>query len=72
MGRIVSKQIKRIGMLLYEKRKDLFSGKFDNVKEALKKHFGNRLTKKERNKLAGYIARLAKYETDNEKISAAE
>jgi|GEM_PF-937796 Ribosomal S17. len=62
MGRVVSKQIKRIGYLLFEKRKDLFKNKFEDIKESLRKLYGNKLTKKERNVLAGYIARLVRYE----------
>lgn len=70
MGRIVSKHIKRIGMLLFERGKELSSKKFEDIKEILKKQFGNKLTKRERNRLAGYIARLARNKTASETAPA--
>ncbi|VVB80446.1 30S ribosomal protein S17e [uncultured archaeon] len=57
MGRIKTKPIKRASRQLVEKSTDLFTESFDQNKKAL----GNTMpSKKVRNMIAGYIARLKK------------
>lgn len=56
MGRIKSKLVKRTSKALL-KEKNKFTEKFENNKELLK---GNISSKKVRNQIAGYLARLKK------------
>lgn len=57
MGRIKSKLIKRTSRQLVENSPELFAGNFEENKRVL----GNTLpSKRVRNKIAGYIARIKK------------
>ncbi|MEM4330833.1 MAG: 30S ribosomal protein S17e [Candidatus Pacearchaeota archaeon] len=65
MGRIKSKAIKRTALELLEKEGNLFSEEFEKNKNLLKGLFPS---KKIRNKIAGYLVRLKKYE-NKERLS---
>ena len=59
MGRIKTREIKRIARQLVEKYPDKFSPDFETNKQVLK-DLGIFTSKKMRNKVAGYIVRLMK------------
>ncbi len=61
MGRIKTTQIKRVGNKLVRQHRDKFSKDFDTNKKVLPEYV-NVGSKKLRNILAGYIARLMKVE----------
>ncbi|MDT7892115.1 MAG: 30S ribosomal protein S17e [Thermoproteota archaeon] len=60
MGRVKTKSIKRIAKYLLEMYPDAFNKDFEHNKQVLKEKSPVPLTKKERNKIAGYIVRLIK------------
>ena len=61
MGRVKTTLIKRVGNRLVKENRDHFSKDFEKNKEILPQ-FVNVSSKKLRNVLAGYIARLMKVE----------
>lgn len=61
MGRIKQKFIKNRAFELIEAHADRFSGDFKKNKEAIAE-FADTRSKKTKNKLAGYVTRLAKRE----------
>jgi len=59
MGRIRTKEVKRLAKQLVEKYPDKFSSDFETNKQALNE-LGIFTSKKMRNKVAGYIVRIMK------------
>jgi len=60
VGRVKTKSVKRIAKYLLEMYPDAFNKDFQHNKQVLKEKSPVPLTKKERNKIAGYIVRLIK------------
>ena len=59
MGRIKTKQIKRVTQELFDRHKDSFKGEFNKNKEIVSAHADIK-SKKIRNTIAGYITKLMK------------
>lgn len=62
MGKVRSGQVKRLSEQLAEKYPGSFSTDFDSNKSILNS-FGLPMTKKMRNKIAGYVTQIKKLET---------
>jgi ribosomal protein S17E len=60
MGKSIAKKIKYEGEVLLEEFPEKFGDKFDNNKKSLNTMQDLKLSKTNRNILAGYIVRLAK------------
>ena len=58
MGRIIPKNIKRLGIEIYKSKRELISNDFAKNKELLEK-ISSYKSKKIRNVLAGYLKRLS-------------
>ena len=61
MGRVKNKIIKRIARMLIKLYPDKFNEDFENNKNILKNMPELKLSKKQRNQVAGYIVRLVKF-----------
>lgn len=58
MGRIIQKNLKRLGLEIYKTKRELVKDDFEKNKEMLKKNSTYK-SKKVRNILAGYLKRLS-------------
>ena len=60
MGGVKTKSVKRIAKYLLDMYPEEFNTDFEHNKQILKEKSPVQLTKKERNKIAGYLVRLLK------------
>jgi len=68
MGKVKNKKVKRIAKTLLEKFPNLFIADFEHNKLQIKKMQEElKLSKKERNQIAGYITRLIKQQSKKDK-----
>jgi small subunit ribosomal protein S17e len=67
MGKVKNKKVKRIARTLLEKFPNLFTVNFEHNKLQIKGMQELKLSKKERNQVAGYITRIIKQQTKKKK-----
>ncbi|HLI46444.1 MAG TPA: 30S ribosomal protein S17e [Geobacterales bacterium] len=72
MGGVKTKSVKRIAKYLLDMYPDMFSTDFEHNKQILKEKSPVRLTKKERNKIAGYLVRLLKLKQKEQEVEVKE
>jgi len=69
MGKVKNKIIKRIARMLVKVYPDKFNESFENNKNVLKNMSELKLSKKQRNQVAGYIVRLIKFSKEEKEVS---